>query len=85
MAQGALAMERLVRFNRRQLNLYFERFAGYWPETPAGHGHSYSIRCGSKILWSDDTMELKTKMLRFVATVKRRKKYRVPPTTINAR
>ena len=55
---------------RSDLDSLFEEFARYSPDARL----RYSIRVGSKTLYSDDTRELRVKFGRYVGALKRKRK-----------
>jgi hypothetical protein len=55
MALHALSLEEVKAMNENQRTAYFERYAGYFGDSPK----PYAIRVGSKNLMSDDTLDLR--------------------------
>ncbi len=81
MALPALGVEEIVKFTSKQLTAYFMEYARSNEDVRVGRGYKYAVRVGSKTLWSDDTYDLRVKMVAYVKNLKRLKRYKQPPAT----
>lgn len=66
----AQPLAEILAMDSRQLTAYFEEYARYYEDAPQ---RPYAIRVGSETLFSDDTMDLKTQLVKLVRKLKRRK------------
>jgi hypothetical protein len=64
MALHALSLERVKAMNKEQRTEYFEKFAGYFWDSPNA---PYSIRVGSKTFHSKDTLDLREQFDKYLS------------------